>query len=128
MVRSSDGADLRAWLLVPPEVRGASFFEFDWQKPGRQFACQDQISAAMGDADESQLFSCDFVPNDVRGRPGADMFIAGIHVGQLGRYAGGQRAGLARFHRWPDNIEIKVLVPLPDGTWPRSTQPFAWKN
>jgi hypothetical protein len=75
MVRSSDGADLRAWLLVPREVRGSTFFEFDWIKPGRQFVYQDQISAATGDTDESQLFSCDFVPNDDRGRPVADMFI-----------------------------------------------------
>ncbi|WP_418002333.1 hypothetical protein ACNO8X_19500 [Mycobacterium sp. PDNC021] len=128
LVRFSEGADLRAWLRLPPEVRGTTFFEFDWIKPGRQFAHQDQISAAVGDADESQLFDCEFVPADDQGRLGADMYVQGNHVGQLARYEGGSRVGLARFARWPDNVAIKVLVPHADGTWPRSTQPFTWKT
>jgi hypothetical protein len=96
-VRSSNGADLRAWLLVPQDVRGTTFFELDWRKCGRQFAYQDQLSVVMADADESQLFECDFVPSprkDVRAH--ADVFVAGIHVGEVGKY-GGQGTGLARF-------------------------------
>jgi hypothetical protein len=31
-VRSSNGADLRAWMLVPHDVRGTTFFELDWRK------------------------------------------------------------------------------------------------
>jgi hypothetical protein len=129
-VRSSNGADLRAWLLVPQDRRGTTFFELDWRKCGRQFAYQDQLSAVMGDADESQLFECDFVPSprkDGRAHADADVFVAGIHVGELGNY-GGQGTGFARFHKWPDNIEMKVLAPLADSTWPLSTQPFMWKG
>jgi hypothetical protein len=36
LVRFSEGADLRAWLLLPQQVRGTTFFELDWMKPGRQ--------------------------------------------------------------------------------------------
>lgn len=131
------GAGLRAHpglldrnLLVPQDRRGTTFFELDWRKCGRQFAYQDQLSAVMGDADESQLFECDFVPSprkDGRAHADGDVFVAGIHVGELGNY-GGQGTGFARFHKWPDNIEMKVLVPLADSTWPRSTQPFMWKG
>jgi hypothetical protein len=128
MVRSSDGADLRAWLMVPEEARGSTFFELAWVKPGRQFAYQVQISAAMRDADESQLFLCNVIPNSDERHPGADLFVAGIHVGQLGHDGSGQQIGFARFHKWPDNIEMKVVLPLADGTWPRSTPPFAWKR
>lgn len=132
-VRNSNGADLRAWLLVPQDVRGTTFFELDWRKCGRQFAYQDQLSAVMADADESQLFESDFVPSPRKdGRAHKDVFVAGIHVGELGNYGaqgtGGQGTGLARFHKWPDNIEMKVLVPLADGNWPRSNQPFLWRH
>jgi hypothetical protein len=126
MVRSSNGADLRAWLRFPQEVRGTTFFEPDWTKPGRQFAYQDHIAAVIGDADESQLFDCDFVPSDCG--PDADIYVAGNHVGQVREFEGGQRAGLARFHRRPDNIEMKVVVPLADGALPRNTHPFVWNG
>jgi hypothetical protein len=128
VVRSSDGADLRTWLMVTPDPPGDSFYEFDWTKPGRQFAFQDGISAVVAGADESTLFTCECVPALDRGPSSVDIVIAGRCVGQFSRFAGGGQAGLARFHRWPDNIEIKILVPLADGTWPRSSQRFAWKT
>jgi hypothetical protein len=114
--------------MVTPEPSGDSFYEFDWTKPGRQFAFQDGISTVVAGADESTLFTCECVPALDRGPSSVDIVIAGRCVGQFSRFAGDGKVGLARFHRWPDNIEIKILVPLADGTWPRSSQRFAWKT
>jgi hypothetical protein len=128
-VRSSNGADLRAWLLVPQDVRGTTFFELYWSRCRRESAYQDQMSAVMADADESQLFECDFVPRPRKdGRTRADVFVAGIHVGEVGGNYDGQGTGLARFHKFSDNIEMKVLVPRADGTWLRSDKPPRWRR
>jgi hypothetical protein len=89
VVRSSDGADLRTWLMVTSDPPGDSFYEFDWTKPGRQFAFQDGISAVVAGADESTVFTCECVTALDRGPSSVDVVIAGRCVGQFSRFAGG---------------------------------------
>lgn len=130
-IRCSDGPDLRAWLCASPADRKIGFFEFDWFKPGRQFAFQSGIRSAIGNASESELLPCDFVYGavDFRGQPCANVMINGIRVADVRPLAKSvDSSGLARFHRWPDNIEIKVLIPDINGQWPRSSAVFSWKH
>lgn len=129
-IRCTDGADLRTWLAASPTVRGTEFFEFNWLKPGRQFAFQDEIRSAIGDASESEVLPCDFAHGefDFRGQPCVSIVIDGIRVADMRPFTIPVGGGLVRFHQWPDNIEIKVLIPDADGHWPRSSGAFAWKH
>jgi hypothetical protein len=133
-VRAADAVDLQAWLRLPPSTRGTKFFGHGWIKDSYQGFYQDQLSALLTETTGLQLYECDFVAGGRRDFPYgtgpgapqcpdegtyADIFVAGVHVGELRgetdglhRIYRGQRSGLARFEKWPNNIELKVHVPL----------------
>lgn len=156
-VRAALAADLKKWLSLPPDVRGTEFFEFNWTRTDYRNFYQDRLSTLL-DSDDSRIVDCDFncgprntepynyVPGPVGApahpKPGtyADIFAAGIHIGELrtysklhppdvvGRIQSGQKTGLARLERWPDNIELQVCVPNADGSLPRFSGPFLWRQ
>ena len=156
-VRATLAADLKKWLSLPPDIRGAEFFEFDWTRTDYRNFYQDRLSTLLADDDSSIIdctFDCGprntdtygFVPGPVGApahpKPGtyADVFAAGIQIGELRTYSklpppdvvlrieSGQKTGLARLERWPDNIELQVCVPNADGSLPRFSGPFLWKH
>jgi hypothetical protein len=153
-VRSALGGDLEKWLSLPPDIRGTEFFEFDWTRTDYREFYQDRLRTLIGD-DDSRIIDCTFDcgprSTDPYGyvsapvgpahpKPGtyADVFAAGIHIGELRthsklhssaalrRIQSGQTTGLARLKRWP-RIQLQVCVPNADGSLPRFSGPFLWK-
>ncbi len=155
-VRAALAADLKKWLSLPPDIRGTEFFEFDWTRTDYRNFYQDRLSTLLDD--DSQIIDCTFdcgprntepygqvagpVGEPAHPKPGtyADVFAAGIHIGELRTYSklhppdvverihSGQKTGLARLERWPDNIELQVCVPNADGSLPRFSGPFLWRQ
>lgn len=155
-VRAALAADLRKWLSLPSDLRGAEFFEFDWTRTDYRNFYQDRLTTLLDD--ESRIIDCTFdcgprntepyghatgpVGEPAQPKPGtyADVFAAGTHIGELRTYSklhppdvvqriqSGQKTGLARLERWPDNIELQVCVPNTDGSLPRFSGPFLWRQ
>ncbi|WAL49794.1 hypothetical protein [Rhodococcus pyridinivorans] len=114
--------NLSAWLQLPAAVRGHEFFEVMWNKADRQFNFQASLNAVLADQ-SSMVTGCNLLLGTTEDGIGVDVYIEDTHVGTLrprSRYGhdeliahvrSGAGRGLAKLFRWPDNIELEVLIP-----------------
>ena len=121
-VRVTRSGNVAAWLNLPAESRGNDFFDVEWSKADRQFKFQAAMSNVLGDR-SMIVCSCELLLGTTEDGLGVEAHIDEVHVGTLRpssrnehqdliKYVRtGGRNGYARLERWPDNIELLLMIP-----------------